>query len=300
MEKIKINLENPIAFHPQIARALGGIEEAIFVQQLYYWCGKGKDKEWIYKTKKEWEKETALTARQQNRIVKRLKELKLVKTEIKTINNDTHVLHYQLDVTLLQKVIQRYDDQYDEKSYCQYDEKSYCSMTKGNTASMTKGKVLYNKSTENTVTENTSREFHLSGGAATPQDAKTPLPEEPKKSELESEILSPDEMLKKAMGQNINQLMEVFYESNPCFSGGGFFGRKNFRDDSQFLIEQYGLDGAIQRAKAAITLLGSSYAPQITNPSELRQKMLKLESYLVREQNMPGKIVIGSDFSKSN
>lgn len=53
MEKIKLNLERPIAFYPQLSRVLGGIDEAIFVQQLYYWSDKGRDKEgWIYKTKK--------------------------------------------------------------------------------------------------------------------------------------------------------------------------------------------------------------------------------------------------------
>jgi len=45
-------------------------------------------------------------------------------------------------------------------------------------------------------------------------------------------------------------------------------------------------------------LLGVNFAPQITNPSELRYKMIKMESFLVREQSKPGGMVMGTDFSK--
>jgi len=122
---------------------------------------------------------------------------------------------------------------------------------------------------------------------------------EPKKtSKQEIEILSPEEMIKKIMDSNIKELMTVFYENDKCFSGGAFFGRKVFRDDSKFLIEQYGLEETIIRAEKAVSLLGVNFAPQITNPSELRYKMIKMESFLVREQSKPGGMVMGTDFSK--
>lgn len=119
MDTIKISLDRPIAFYAQLARALGGIEEAIFVQQLYYWSSKVKDPEgWLYKSKIDWEIETTLTPKQQDRIVRRLKGLKIVITKLKSVKNRP-TLHYKLDNALLQKVIM------------QYDERDECNMTKG-------------------------------------------------------------------------------------------------------------------------------------------------------------------------
>jgi len=53
--------DKAIAFHPQLARVLGGINEAILFQQLAYWSDKGSDPDWIYKTQKDIEFETTLT-----------------------------------------------------------------------------------------------------------------------------------------------------------------------------------------------------------------------------------------------
>lgn len=120
MEKIQLKLERPIAFFPQMARALGGIEEAIFVQQLYYWSDKPIDKEgWVYKTQKEWEIETTLTPKMQNRVKRKLKDLGILETKLKSVKNRP-TLHYKLEIALLQKVIM------------QYDQREECNITKGN------------------------------------------------------------------------------------------------------------------------------------------------------------------------
>jgi hypothetical protein len=36
-----MKFERPIAFYPSLARELGGIPEAIFYQQIYFWQDKG-------------------------------------------------------------------------------------------------------------------------------------------------------------------------------------------------------------------------------------------------------------------
>ena len=105
MDKPILHLEKPIAFYPQLAKALGGIEEAIFIQQLYYWSDKSKNKEgWIYKSKKEWEDETTLTKYQQDRIVKKLKNKKIIEVKLKGV---PATLHYKLNIQMLQKAITR-------------------------------------------------------------------------------------------------------------------------------------------------------------------------------------------------
>ena len=67
--------DRPIAFHPSLARLFGGINEALFFQQIAYWSGKGDDPEWIYKTREEIESETCLSRYQQEQARKTLVKL---------------------------------------------------------------------------------------------------------------------------------------------------------------------------------------------------------------------------------
>lgn len=67
--------DRPIAFHPELARAFGGINEALFFQQIAYWSDKGTDPDWIYKSQVELEHETCLSAYQQKQARDRLKRL---------------------------------------------------------------------------------------------------------------------------------------------------------------------------------------------------------------------------------
>jgi hypothetical protein len=67
--------DRPVAFHPALARAFGGINEALFFQQIAYWSDKGGDPEWIYKSQVELEQETCLSAYQQKQARDHLKRL---------------------------------------------------------------------------------------------------------------------------------------------------------------------------------------------------------------------------------
>lgn len=103
-------MDRPIAFYPKLARALGGIEEAIFVQQLYYWSDKSKSKDgWVYKNRIEWERETTLTPKQQKRIVRHLKDLGMLETTLKKAKG-APTLHYKLANGLVQKVLIEQDE----------------------------------------------------------------------------------------------------------------------------------------------------------------------------------------------
>jgi len=58
-----------VAYHPDLATALGSIPAAIILGQLLYWHGKQADPDgWIMKTAKELEAETAVTERQQENV----------------------------------------------------------------------------------------------------------------------------------------------------------------------------------------------------------------------------------------
>nr|MDP9473961.1 hypothetical protein [Chloroflexota bacterium] len=57
--------DRPVAYHPVMARVLGGVYEALLFQQLAFWSDKGSDPEWIYKTQAQISDELALNRYQQ-------------------------------------------------------------------------------------------------------------------------------------------------------------------------------------------------------------------------------------------
>jgi hypothetical protein len=95
--------DRPVAYHPILSKALGGVIEAVFVSQLLYWTGKGKLSEgWIYKTQVEIEKETGLTRRNQETARKNLKELGVLQEKLKGV---PATLHYRLDLNALADLV---------------------------------------------------------------------------------------------------------------------------------------------------------------------------------------------------
>src|SRR5690349_9099753 len=70
--------DRPIAYHPVMARLLGGVYEALLFQQLAFWSGKGHDPEWIYKTQAELLEELALNRYQQEQARANLRRLGVI------------------------------------------------------------------------------------------------------------------------------------------------------------------------------------------------------------------------------
>jgi hypothetical protein len=91
-----MKFDRPIAFLPNLARELGGMEEAIFYQQLYYWSDKGSLPDgWVYKTIAEIEEETTLTRRQQDRVRRKLIEDAWIEVKKTHAPNGAPTLHYR-------------------------------------------------------------------------------------------------------------------------------------------------------------------------------------------------------------
>lgn len=86
------NLGNPVVLYPGLVKAFGR-NEALFIQQLSYWKGRGSDKDWVYKTAAEWEDETTLTKKEQMRVRKKLRELGVVEERHDRMN---HRMYYKL------------------------------------------------------------------------------------------------------------------------------------------------------------------------------------------------------------
>ena len=60
----------PIAFNPDLSRILSSVKAGLFLSQLLFWCGKGRDPKWIYKTVNEFKDETSLSKKEQSRAKK--------------------------------------------------------------------------------------------------------------------------------------------------------------------------------------------------------------------------------------
>jgi len=100
--------KRPIAFHQIYAKALGGINSALFFQQIYFWGDKGwREDGYIYKTKKQIEGETTLSIKQQDRVRRLLEKMEVIKTELIKVNGSP-TLHYKVDLDILYKRIIEY------------------------------------------------------------------------------------------------------------------------------------------------------------------------------------------------
>lgn len=87
------NIGTTVAYHPELARFLGSIKAAIFIDQLTYWSGKQKDKDgWIYKTTADFGKETALSRHELVAVRELLKGKGYLKEKLKQIPPKVHYL----------------------------------------------------------------------------------------------------------------------------------------------------------------------------------------------------------------
>ena len=93
-------------------------------------------------------------------------------------------------------------------------------------------------------------------------------------------------------GAGINRIFDVFYELNPALNYAHGGGRKA----AEFLAARFGMDGAVELAKYACLVQGKQFAPVITTPWQLKEKMAQLEIY--RQKNGGAKIESESDKAK--
>lgn len=82
--------ERPIAFNPALARIAKSAGAGLFLSQLLYWWGKGRKPDWIYKTIAEIQEETSLTRSEQDRAIRRWKELGVLVVEKRGIPQKRH------------------------------------------------------------------------------------------------------------------------------------------------------------------------------------------------------------------
>lgn len=277
MQALTLTLERPIAFYPQLARALGGTDEAVFVQQLYYWRDKGTRADgYIYKTKEEIEKETSLSRKTQDRIRNKLEGLGVLRTKLLKANGAPTV-HYYLILTELQALLNGLAP----TGLMEKPQRDY-SITKTTTKTTSITNVI-EASPENQSIVLDIPDDGVDDGFGV--EILPPVPPAPPSDPLLGNELRP---IKQRGNPDVNQVIEAFEAE---------FELKLKRLPQQRfaanrLIKRYGLETTVKGIHAAQLVRDEKYAPQILSIEDLWDKWDKLAAYYRKKQSEQTKITI--------
>lgn len=90
--------------------------------------------------------------------------------------------------------------------------------------------------------------------------------------------------------KQIAEVIDHFKEVNPSYKN--LFSRKPQRQAARRLIEQYGFDRAVKMVDFLKRTNGMKYAPAITTPCQLEEKMGMLKLFVEREMKGSDKVAI--------
>jgi len=98
--------DRPVAYHPDLARAVKSVSAGIFLSQLLYWYGKQANNDgWIYKTQAEMEEETGLTRREQETARRILKERRIIEEKREGLPAR---IYYKINFDMLCEIMKEY------------------------------------------------------------------------------------------------------------------------------------------------------------------------------------------------
>lgn len=154
-------LASPIAYYAILAKISGGVTAGVFLSQLIYWTGRGKQADgWIWKSADEMESETGLTRTEQETARRKLKDRGFIAERLAGV---PATLHYRVDLDAIMRAI------------AQFDKKPESSLAKSVKPDSTKVTNLLGENSQTihrlseTTTETTSQETMPGGiGAEAP------------------------------------------------------------------------------------------------------------------------------------
>lgn len=119
--------------------------------------------------------------------------------------------------------------------------------------------------------------------------------QKPKVPEKTTEEIAPNAQADKQLGE-IAQIFKIFYESvNPTIN----FGNKTQRGAVEAMINRIGFEKTKRAAEYAVSIQGEKYAPTITTPYILKEKMGELTVYFKKNNQGSSSITINdSDYGQ--
>lgn len=88
-------------------------------------------------------------------------------------------------------------------------------------------------------------------------------------------------ILHSEQSSQVNELMGIFYKINPGLN----FGNKTQRGAMEWMIEKWGLEKARNTVEFACTVQGQQYAPTITSPLQLKNKIGDLTTFFKKQNS---------------
>ena len=104
-------------------------------------------------------------------------------------------------------------------------------------------------------------------------------PKSKSKSKLESKSKSELNIIADKSADPVNQIFDIFYKINPTLN----FGNKSQRSVIEGLVLKFGLEKVKNMTEYACSVQGDKFAPVITNPLQLRDKLSALMGYYKRQ-----------------
>jgi hypothetical protein len=99
------------------------------------------------------------------------------------------------------------------------------------------------------------------------------LEEEPSFKKNNSELSSQD---------SINKVFDVFYNTiNPTIN----YGNTTSRKATKWMVDKWGVDAVVAMAEYACSIHGQPYAPTVTTPYQLKEKLSSLKAFKDKENN---------------
>ena len=92
----------PIAYYPQLAKPLGGVNASLLFGHFFYWKDKGRSELGVYRTADEIEVETGLSRDEQRTARRKLRERGVL---IETEKRIEHRIYYKLDLDRFDEII---------------------------------------------------------------------------------------------------------------------------------------------------------------------------------------------------
>ena len=92
-------------YNSVLSKMLGSINDSIFLSQLLYWHGQGKDPDWTFKTVKECQKETGLSKSKQLTSQNRLIPSGILEVELR---RSPPVRHFKVNIEKLHQLCREF------------------------------------------------------------------------------------------------------------------------------------------------------------------------------------------------
>lgn len=98
----------------------------------------------------------------------------------------------------------------------------------------------------------------------------------------DKECIKNDKEYNGELSSQVKQVFDIFYNSiNPSLN----YGNNTSRKACEWLIKKYGLEKVLRTAEYACSIYGKEYAPTITTPYQLKDKLSNLIAYKGKQDN---------------